>query len=70
MSIGLLGVLMLAMSVGVIFQRKPLRGSCGGVGGSCACADSGRKGACSTPEETAGASTIDEDGVSVYEPRA
>ena len=29
------GVAVLAMSVGVLFGREPIRGSCGGVVGSC-----------------------------------
>ncbi len=30
------GVAVLAMSVGVLFGREPIRGSCGGVVGRCA----------------------------------
>ena len=47
----LMGFMMLAMSVGVIFSGKELKGSCGGVGGNCPCADSGTPGACKLPDE-------------------
>ena len=40
-TIGAFGLIMLAMAIGVIFQGKALRGSCGGVGSSCACDDAG-----------------------------
>lgn len=40
-TIGAFGLLMIAMAVGVIFQGKALRGSCGGVGTSCACDEAG-----------------------------
>ena len=35
-SLLVLGVALLAMSVGVLFGREPIRGSCGGVMGRCA----------------------------------
>ncbi len=41
LTIGAFGLIMLAMAIGVIFQGKALRGSCGGVGSSCACDDAG-----------------------------
>ena len=47
-TIAFMGTLMLMMSVGVIFSRPPLKGSCGGVGGNCPCAESGTPGACKT----------------------
>ncbi len=34
-SILVFGVALLAMSVGVLFGREPIRGSCGGVAGRC-----------------------------------
>jgi hypothetical protein len=37
-TVGVIGTLMGAMAIGVAAGRKPLKGSCGGVGGSCACA--------------------------------
>ena len=40
LTIALIAGLMLAMSVGVIFSNRELKGSCGGVG-SCACEDAG-----------------------------
>ena len=30
-------LVMLAMGIGVMLGRRPLRGSCGGIGGQCAC---------------------------------
>jgi hypothetical protein len=32
-----IGLTMGAMAVGVIFTRRPLKGSCGGTGEACAC---------------------------------
>jgi hypothetical protein len=46
LTIGIVAALMGGMAVGVIFSNKPLRGSCGGVGGSCACEEAGKPGAC------------------------
>ena len=28
---------LMALGIGVLFGRRPLRGSCGGIGGRCAC---------------------------------
>lgn len=39
-SVFMLGIV-LAMSVGVILSGRRLRGSCGGVGNSCACKEQG-----------------------------
>jgi len=42
----LVGLLMLAMGVGVVFSGRRLRGSCGGVGGpACEC-DATKRAAC------------------------
>ena len=46
LTLGLMALAMGVMAVGVIFGRKPLKGSCGGTGGSCACADARMAGAC------------------------
>ena len=38
LGVAFMGLIMLAMAVGVIFRREPLRGSCGGViGVDCFC---------------------------------
>ena len=46
LTIGIFAALMGGMAVGVIFSNKPLRGSCGGIGTSCACEEAGTPGAC------------------------
>ena len=48
LTVGIVAALMGGMAVGVIFSNKPLKGSCGGVGGagSCACEEAGTPGAC------------------------
>ncbi len=46
----LVGLLMLAMAVGVIFKGRELKGSCGGVGGAeCVCEREGTPRACDEP---------------------
>lgn len=43
----LMGIMMAAMAVGVIFSNRELKGSCGGPGGAdCACDKAGRPRAC------------------------
>ena len=46
LTLGIFGFMMLAMSVGVIFSGRRLKGSCGGVGGECPCEDAGTPNAC------------------------
>ena len=49
-TVGFMAFLMLIMSVGVLFRRPPLRGSCGGVGSEdCFCAKEGVVNACENP---------------------
>jgi len=70
-TIALMGGLMLIMSVGVIFKRAPLKGSCGGVGGkSCLCEEQGTPGACETPITNSAViqtGTPTDDGVVLYD---
>lgn len=47
LTIGVLGAVMFGMAVGAIFAGKRLKGSCGGVGGSCGCTD-GQRQTCAT----------------------
>lgn len=58
LTIGIVAALMAGMAVGVIFSNKPLRGSCGGVGSSCACEEAGTPGACKLPAD-AGPSRVE-----------
>lgn len=53
LTIGIVAALMGGMAVGVIFSNKPLKGSCGGVGTSCACEEAGTPGACKVEDEGA-----------------
>ena len=56
LSVLVVGVCLLAMSVGVLFGREPIRGSCGGVMGRCAlCSGSGN-----CKKKHAGAASPDE----------
>lgn len=39
----ILGLIMAAMAVGVIFSNRSLRGSCGGTGKACSCSEAARR---------------------------
>ncbi len=56
-SFGAFAMIMLAMAVGVIISGKTLKGSCGGTGSSCACADQGTPNACQTEDSTQNTNT-------------
>jgi len=47
-SIIVIGLALLGMSVGIIFNRKPLQGSCGGVARDCVCLSGG---SCDDPSQ-------------------
>ncbi|MCB9546722.1 MAG: hypothetical protein H6706_12830 [Myxococcales bacterium] len=69
---GLVALLMAGMAVGVIFSNRELKGSCGGTGGRCACAEAGTPGACKTtddgaPPPVAREARRGEDGVLIYD---
>jgi hypothetical protein len=57
LTFGIVAALMAGMGVGVIFSNKPLKGSCGGVGGSCACEEAGKPGACKVEDAPPGLET-------------
>ena len=62
---------MFLMALGVMISGRRLKGSCGGVGGECPCADSGTPGACKTEiDDDYGFDTqASNDGVVVYTPK-
>ncbi len=41
LAILIIGIAILGMSIGVIFNRRPLQGSCGGVINDCVCLKGG-----------------------------
>ncbi len=48
LAILVIGIAVLGMSIGVIFNRKPLQGSCGGVANDCICL---KGGTCDDPSQ-------------------
>jgi len=66
MTVGFMAVLMLIMSVGVIFRRPPLKGSCGGVGSEdCFCIKEALMKGYMSPPINGG--QVQTDGVVVYD---
>ena len=45
-TVAVFGTMMFIMALGVMFTGRPLKGSCGGVGNNCPCAEAGTPGAC------------------------
>lgn len=45
-TVAVFGTVMFIMALGVMFTGRPLKGSCGGVGNNCPCAEAGTPGAC------------------------
>ena len=45
-TVAFFGTLMFLMALGVMFTGRPLKGSCGGVGNHCPCAETGTPNAC------------------------
>jgi len=41
LTILVIGIAILGMAIGIIFNRKPLQGSCGGVASDCVCLTGG-----------------------------
>ena len=70
-TVAVFGTMMFIMALGVMFTGRPLKGSCGGVGDNCPCAEAGTPGACKIDDEASDetrTSLIGEtaDGVKLY----
>ena len=48
LAILVIGIAIFGMSIGIIFNRKPLQGSCGGVANDCICL---KGGTCDDPSQ-------------------
>ena len=58
LTIIVIGMAIAGMSIGIIFNNKPLQGSCGGVAENCVCLDGGN---CDDPSQTPESTLIPED---------
>ena len=59
------------MALGVMVSGRRLKGSCGGVGGECPCADAGTPGACKIEDDDEDflyETQSQSDGVVIYTP--
>lgn len=70
-TIAVFGTMMFIMALGVMFTGRPLKGSCGGVGNHCPCAEAGTPGACKIDDNTDSKSVSTlvgetSDGVKLY----
>ncbi len=48
LSIVVIGIALAGMAIGILLNKKPLRGSCGGVASDCVCL---RGGTCDDPSQ-------------------
>lgn len=73
-TIAVFGTMMFIMALGVMFTGRPLKGSCGGVGGNCPCDEAGTPGACKVdlettnqaPQGSLGLTGETKDGIKLY----
>lgn len=64
-TIAVFGTMMFMMALGVMFTGRPLKGSCGGVGGNCPCDEAGTPGACKIEPEGTGKEDRSDDQLSL-----
>lgn len=61
LTVGLMGLIVLCMSIGVMFGRSPLKGSCGGVrGADCLCEKKGIPPKCEELKQAAARLRLDD----------